>query len=97
MRFTIKGTAKGLCETCQYSHIVRFESGKIQSYCKEGTEQPVEVHGRVLECNQYFKLNAMTTYSMEKIAWLVDTDQGKVVGFVKPGTERHNKMVKDSF
>lgn len=91
VEFTIKDTNCGLCGSCANAQIIRFASGRDQTYCKVFYIEK-EILGAVEECNQYHRINAQSLGDMKHIAWYVETEDGKVVGFLKPGSEKHKRM-----
>lgn len=96
MDFTVKRSfGMGLCDRCDHAFQVRLESGREFTYCRVGMER-VRVTGRVVECSDFEAQNVMPLWEMKKIAWYVDTEEGKVVGFVRPGTEKHRNFYRGS-
>lgn len=47
----------------------------------------------VFDCTSYVDANMPSKYDMEKIAWVLDVSKKNSIGFIKPGTEEHEKLL----
>lgn len=94
MDFTVKRHfGMGLCDRCDHAHQTRLASGKEFTYCMN-LHPPVPVHGRVQECSEFDEQNALPLWEMKRMAWYIDTQDGKVIGFVQPGTAKHKNFYR---
>ncbi len=95
MRLTIKDDVKTICVGCRYGQIMRSnETTEVAIWCHELDRR---LHFRVSECSKFHRQGANDRWEMEKMAWIIKTDptSGKKLGFVRPGTAEHKKMIDD--
>ena len=89
--FKIKETLPGLCPRCRHSQIMKAVNGDIRVICNQ--EYKLNILAPIVECNQFFDANHTGKWEMEKIAWILDTSK-RTIGFIKPGTEEHTKLIR---
>lgn len=80
----------GLCGTCRNAHIVDFDDGSFEIFCAERAygNEPM-IRRPVVRCTDHTDKSRATQHDMEKLAWVVRTDNsGKVLGFRPPEKER---------
>lgn len=78
---TPKFDGKRLCDSCQHSLIMKTSDGKEFVDC---TYQNIELTHSVVECNQYKDIKDKDQYELEQIAWILETKNGKTIGFKPP-------------
>ncbi len=87
-------TFKSLCSSCRSSHIFQDAKG-IRVICNAShMSDPVYIRGRVDDCNRFEERSVRSEYDYEKQAILITVDDKTgEIGFVRPGTEKHKKMI----
>lgn len=87
---------KSLCETCEYAHIIKGEatSEKV-TRCNAVHDHPILVPFKlVTECTMHVNKLTPSIYSMERIAYILETDpKGKPIGFLSNTTFRKNNNI----
>jgi hypothetical protein len=85
MKIKIRGgtaqAGENLCDTCQWSLIVKGLSGRTLHKCEW---LDVSIREPIVECGKYNDKRQPTLMSMEKIAWHVSADPKNPVGFRPP-------------
>lgn len=82
---------KRLCDTCRYSHILKGpQQGQEAVLCGlVPAGAVIRTMAQVLpypvvECNAYSAKGAMTAWEAKQIGWVLETKNGKVIGFTAP-------------
>ncbi len=78
----------GLCSSCRHSITVQFHSSAYV-YCTELSKripEPVEI------CSDFFQIDQIDKWQLEKIAWILDVSKPNQIGFIRPGTDEHKKL-----
>jgi hypothetical protein len=77
-------TAESLCKSCLHA-LVRtgFAESQEETICNAGYEMAMQIRYPIAKCTQYLNKAQPTLYSMEKIAWILVTNEStKQVGFI---------------
>lgn len=92
------GTPKGepLCRTCRNAMYVR---GKAESQliviCSGVYNRPLKLQWEAIECGEYDDKRKVYKSDLEKIAWIINPNATGKIGFTKPGTPEHRKLIDD--
>jgi hypothetical protein len=75
--------AESLCVRCEHSMVLRTDGGDTQVYCTYyGDKTPVRAV--VVQCSAYDPRGTMSRASMERIGWVLEIKDRKVIGFRQP-------------
>lgn len=77
---TIQGNTN-LCERCRSYHFTRMTDNQENRYCSRLDQ---DLSGMVAECNQFDDKSAPSIYDMQQIAWVVESNNKKAIGFLSP-------------
>jgi hypothetical protein len=75
MNFRIRDFNKSLCHKCDNGHIIKA----IEIYQGDN-----KVHPYITECTKFQPKGNLNDYEMKKIAWLLESKHGRIVGFKPP-------------
>lgn len=71
----------GICHNCKYLLYCRTEFGNVFAKCSE-LEFKLSGQNRIEECNIHTPRNVMTLNEMYNIAYIIETSDEKVKGFI---------------
>ena len=74
----------GLCRDCQNSVLIEDEAGKRLGHCTATWEAPLKLVSPIKKCNSYRSKHDVSLSEMREIAWTLQTDAGRLVGFKPP-------------
>lgn len=74
---------------CQYSQISITSTGDRRVNCSALFATSTQrVRPDIIECNKYLPAGTPSQFDMEKQAWIIETKNGRVVGFKAPKQEK---------
>jgi hypothetical protein len=77
------GVAAGLCGGCEHASIMINTRGQELVKC-HFHHPSIRMTAPIVSCSDFQAKGTLDRWDMEKIAWTVETKQGKVVGFKPP-------------
>lgn len=89
-KFYARDKVEGLCSQCTNAQVIEYDSGKIVVFCR--THEGFRVEEPVSECSMFFDKNKTTAHQFEKIATFLIQNKTGQIGFLRPGTEAHQKF-----
>jgi len=85
--------AIGICHNCKYFSFCRTEFGNINAIC-ERFECRLNGQNRIVECSLHSPRNVMTLNEMYSMAYLIETKDEKVEGFLSTNPKLQKKWRK---
>jgi hypothetical protein len=92
MSFSVKDVPKTLCGSCAHSTIIGSPQRTGPTIVCRFLDRVINY--AVSSCNSYEDRGKPSPQTYERIAWIVDTKGGKFIGFLKPGSKRHNELTR---
>ena len=96
MRARARRGLKGqsLCPSCE-NGFVRVENEREITICMLGRSlgRVIQITGNVTECSKYREANTPSKWDLEQQAWILRVDAPGEIGFVKPGTKEHKRLI----
>ena len=85
---------QSLCPSCE-NGFVRVENGREIAICmlSRGFGRLLEITGNVTECSKYKESNTPSKWELEQQAWIIRVDAPGEIGFAKPGTREHKRLI----
>jgi len=85
MKLNFKGFKdESLCNHCDYGQVMITSKGDRVVICNSWGRQ---VLPNITECSTYAPKGSLNEYELRKIAWILEVEKGKVVGFSPPKQE----------
>ncbi|MCH7680640.1 hypothetical protein IID10_14955 [candidate division KSB1 bacterium] len=78
---TPKHDGKRLCDSCSFGTVMESVDGKEFIYCGQVESQ---ISRKITKCNDYKDMSDKNEYELERIAWILETKNGRVIGFKPP-------------
>ena len=79
-----------LCSTCHWATLLRDVTAEEQVRCHS---MDVWIYRPIEMCSAYKLRNEPERWELEKIAWIIEL-KNKKIGFLRPGDERHKKILE---
>lgn len=98
MKFSIPNRPKSLCETC--TSLVRTVDGNgivVQHVCTAVHGRPRPVPEVISECNQYSFQYREAPFEMRSIAWVLERNRTRIIGFKSPEERREERRKNGGF
>ena len=86
-RVKIHANIKSLCNSCDNGQTVERANGHITILCHwmhPATHMPLDVE----RCSQYERRGTPSLHHQKEIAWTLELDKGRVVGFRPPEKDK---------
>lgn len=74
---------KRLCDSCRWSQVMKHSDGTERVACF-ANGNGLEIHHKVVECNDYANRTHKMQYELEKIGWVLDVKGKTILGFKPP-------------
>jgi hypothetical protein len=78
--------ARHKCATCAHGRVTSYESGRVETLCSHGMANN-KIRGVVKHCTEYDYVYSYEDSRMTKLAWILETKRGRVIGFKPPGSD----------
>lgn len=88
---TPNGSTKDLCRSCRHATIAKSFDGREVRTCDE--LRLLRIPFEVAECSSYSDRSTPTRREMYATAWILRTDEKRVIGFVNP--REWGRLVRD--
>lgn len=86
---------KGLCHSCKHSHVFRAAAeSDVFVRCQVSYEQNFFVTKPIVSCSEYANKLDKSEYEMKEIAWVLETKNGKPIGFISPNEARKKEAAE---
>ena len=77
---------KSLCNSCGHGQTVERANGKVTIFC-HWQHPPMPMPLDVAKCSDYEQRGTPSLHEQRQIAWTLELDKGRVVGFKPPEKE----------
>ncbi len=78
---TPKHDGKRLCDTCFYGTVMESADGREMIKCSQVEER---ITRKIVKCSDYKNMQEKDEYELNRIAWILETKNGKNIGFKPP-------------
>lgn len=86
MKINFKGFQdSSLCDRCTYGSIAKTTDNNRTVYCTSIFKYMPQ---NVSECSDYQSKGDLSKHDMERIAWNLETKEGRIIGFKPPEIKR---------
>ena len=83
MNFSIKGFNKTLCYKCNNGQVMKAIDETVRIHCNL-LFRSSDVHPCITECTTFEPKGNLNDYEMKKVAWILESKHGRIVGFKPP-------------
>src|SRR2546425_7635677 len=78
-------SGNSLCHRCEEGQIIKGQQVSDETViCHESYYRPFRIIRPVVECNRFRERMTKSKGEMEKIAWVLETNRGRPIGFFNP-------------
>jgi hypothetical protein len=86
----------GLCFGCRYAQVIQGQQiSDLTVWCEAHFERPKRIPRPVVSCTDFKRRDEQTRGEMEKIAWILESKRGKVIGFFQPAEHKYREKTEE--
>lgn len=78
-----EGVARGLCGSCEHARVMVDDLGQQTVMCEENHPW-ITITRALVSCTDHQPRGTISKYEMEKIAWTIERDGNRFIGFAPP-------------
>lgn len=87
---------RSLCFECSNAHIIQGQAvSDLRVRCSASWDNPIWITRPVSECNEFERRMSQNKNEMEKIAWILETRKGKILGFYSAVEHKHRARTEE--